>query len=66
MPCNSAYSFVWLQLQQKASLAYELAGMARGLVARNVEYVCSTAATMAASRGADAVAMRDFSDAIDK
>jgi ATP-dependent 26S proteasome regulatory subunit len=47
-------------------MASDLAGLTSGLVAADKQHVCTVAGLIAARRGADAVAMRDFSDAIDR
>jgi ATP-dependent Zn protease len=62
---NIASILLCVLCQQKASLAHELAVMSWGLSSFQIERVCSMAARQAALRRADAVAMQDFSDAID-
>jgi ATP-dependent Zn protease len=47
-------------------MAVDLAGLTPGLVGADIQHVCSVAALIAAGRGADAVAMRDLSDAVDR
>jgi ATP-dependent Zn protease len=47
-------------------MAKELAGLTPGLVGADIQHVCSVAALIAARRGADAVAMQDLSNAVDR
>jgi cell division protease FtsH len=47
-------------------MASELAGLTPGLVGADIAHVCSVAALIAARRGADAVAMQDLSNAVDR
>jgi cell division protease FtsH len=47
-------------------MASELAGLTPGLVGADIQHVCSVAALIAARRGADAVAMQDLSNAVDR